>query len=190
MNSYISDDHNRLKNPLENAKYESSEVYYSSNLDVHLSHNEVVELCKKAQDTNRGRLRFCLHTEIENPLHEMLIVHPYKAYVPPHKHHGQSESILMLEGIMDLVIFNDAGIVVRVVPMGPVASGRVFHHRLGNPQFHTMLIHSNQVVFTEIKTGPYYPEKTELADWCPNSDDLKAVDFFLSQLFREHQTTG
>jgi len=190
MNSYTSDDFKRLKNPIETAKCESSEVLYSTKSDVHLSYKEVVAISKKAQETSRGRLRFCLHTEIDNPLHEMLIVHPYKAYVPPHKHHDQSESIFILEGTMDLIIFDDLGVVVNVVPMGPVNSGRVFHHRLGKPQFHTMLIHSKQVVFTEVKTGPYYPEKTELAEWAPDSSDLNGVDLFLKKLFRDYQTIG
>lgn len=190
MSSYISDAHRHMDVPLKTATQESAEVFYSSFPDVCLSQKEVTELCDKAKQVPRGRLRFCLHTEIENPLHEMVIVHPYRAYVPPHKHHGQSESIIILEGILDLVIFNDDGIVAHVVPMGSIGSGRIFHHRLGIPQFHTMLIHSSQVVFTEIKTGPYEPEKTEVAVWAPTANDSKAIGIFLSELFSKYKTTG
>ena len=160
MSSYISDAHRSMDGPLKTATQESAEVLYSSFPDVCLSQQEVTDLCDKAKHTPRDRLRFCLHTEIENPLHEMVIVHPYRAYVPPHKHHGQSES------------------------------GRIFHHRLGVPQFHSMLIHSKQVVFTEIKTGPYDPKKTEMATWAPTTNDSKAIGIFLSELFSKYKTVN
>ncbi len=190
MSSYISDAHRSMDGPLKTATQESAEVLYSSFPDVCLSQQEVTDLCDKAKHTPRDRLRFCLHTEIENPLHEMVIVHPYRAYVPPHKHHGQSESIIILEGVLDLIIFNDVGMVKHVVPMGSIESGRIFHHRLGVPQFHSMLIHSKQVVFTEIKTGPYEPEKTEMAVWAPIANDSKAIGIFLSQLFSKYKTVN
>jgi cupin fold WbuC family metalloprotein len=191
MNSSISKKCQGLvENPLKNTKREAEEVIYPNSANISLRNNIIPELCKEASLTTRGRLRFCLHTEIENALHEMLIVHPYRTYVPPHKHHNQSESIIILEGIMDVVIFNKEGLVERVIPMGTFDSGRVFHNRLEIPEFHTMLIHSDQVVFTEIKTGPYIAEMTEIASWAPDTKDSIGVKKFLDKLFTKHKTVN
>ena len=187
MNSFIFEKNN-YETSLSKAIPQSEEVLYTNKANASFSNSDVEHIMQLASKSPRGRLRFCLHSEVENPLHEMIIVHPLKAYVPPHKHNGQSESIIVLRGVMDLVIFDDLGEVSSVVPMGSIGTDRIFHHRLEIPQFHTMLIHSNQVVFTEIKTGPYVPEETIFAEWAPKADDKKAVNTFLNEMFRKHKT--
>ena len=173
---------------MEHTRRISEEVLYTTHAEPTTGSEELIALARASRETKRGRLRLCLHPDIDNPLHEMIIVHPRQAYVPPHKHHGQSESILVLQGRVDLVVFDDQGAVTRVVPMGAPESGQIFHHRLEVPKFHTLLIHSEELVFMEVRTGPYLPEHTEYASWAPASEQRELVTDYLGHLFSNYGT--
>ena len=74
------------------------EVIFSRVSNVGLDSDVIDQLCSMAAKTSRGRVRLCVHRDSSEEQQEMLIVHPRHAYVPPHKHLGKSESILILRG--------------------------------------------------------------------------------------------
>jgi cupin fold WbuC family metalloprotein len=115
----------------------------------------------------RKRIRICAHHGVADPLHEMLIVHARGAYVRPHKHMGKTESLHVVEGMADVVFFDEDGGIREVVPIGDAASGRTFYYRLAAPWYHTLQVTSDVLVFHEVTNGPFRRERTVFALWAP-----------------------
>lgn len=159
---------------------EETLISKASNLEIDL--RALQRLSQIAKNTKRARLRLCAHQNDEDPIHEMFIVHPKRAYVPPHKHLNKSESILILSGNCDYFIFSDQGEVKEKLSLGCVASGDSFFFRLQEPLFHTLLIHSPELIFLEITKGPFLRHDTVLADWAPDQTQSSEIESFHAYL--------
>src|SRR5690349_14040965 len=84
-----------------------------------------IEFLKAAASrTPSRRARLCAHPSPDATQHDMLIVSHRDTYVAPHRHRVKSESMLVVEGLADAIIFDDEGKVTQRVPMGPASSGR------------------------------------------------------------------
>jgi cupin fold WbuC family metalloprotein len=167
---------------LERVRTESAEVRYATDEIVTVDAGDVARLKQDASDNARRRIRLCAHRNIGDRLHEMLIVHARDAYVRPHKHLGKSESFHVVEGDVDVVLFDDEGGVREMIRMGAFASGRPFFYRIADPVFHTLLIRSEVLVFHETTSGPFRREDTVFAPWAPDDGDAMAVNRFLVDL--------
>ena len=168
---------------LENqATRESDEVLTSRIPNVELDAYTVTELISLAEGTARGRVRLCAHRDNDEHIHEMFIVHPQEAYIPPHKHLDKSESLFVLSGATDYFIFGDDGRIERKISMGDYQSGKCFFFRLQEPLFHSMIIRSKTLIFLEITKGPFRREDTVFAEWAPNVDKSEAVKEFVNVL--------
>ena len=154
---------------------QNREVFYATDHIKIVSSNELDFLTDKALANGRKRARVCLHENESATLHEMLIVHGRGAYIRPHKHFGKSESIHIIEGLLDLVLFDDQGSITQVVNMGNYASGKPFYQRLDSPVFHTLIIRSERLIFHETTNGPFCRTESVFAPWAPED-----VDFDLS----------
>ena len=91
------------------------EVYISDNSSFLLIKNDIDELLNIAKTTPRKRVRFCAHFSSNELVHEMFIVHPCGAYVRPHRHLNKIESMLVLKGKVDYVVFNGDGSIKKVI---------------------------------------------------------------------------
>ena len=60
-----------------------------------------------------------------------------------------------------------------------LTSGRKFFYRLPPSHYHTLMIHSDVLVFHEITNGPFLPEDTILADWAPEETDEDEVSQYM-----------
>lgn len=134
-------------------------------------------LKRDAAANARNRIRICAHHDVDDPLHEMLIVHARGVYVRPHKHVGKTESMHVVEGAADVVFFDDDGNVREIVPIGERGSGRTFYYRLASPCYHTLLVATDFLVFHEVTNGPFRREETLFPPWAPDEDDPGVVDF-------------
>ena len=47
-------------------------------------------------------------------LHEMFIIHTKDCYVSPHKHLGKVESMSILEGEVDVILFHNNGKIMKI----------------------------------------------------------------------------
>lgn len=160
----------------------NSEVLYSE-VPITTVDRSDIELFKQLSSCNlRKRIRLCAHASPEERLHEMLIVHERSAYVRPHKHPGKTESTHIIEGLVDVVIFDEDGRIERVIRMGDYASGGIFFYRMAKPVFHTLIIRSDILVFHETTSGPFDRSDTVFASWAPEDKDEHSVSIFMAQL--------
>jgi cupin fold WbuC family metalloprotein len=157
----------------------SEEVLYPTDQIVAINADDVTELTRKRESTARKRIRLCAHQQIEDSLHEMLIVHAEDTYVRPHRHLGKSESYHAIEGCFDLAIFDEIGNVTRVFEIGPRSSGRTFYCRLPASLYHGLLFRSDVVVFHETTSGPFLRAQTEFAPWSPVEAEIEAGIAFM-----------
>jgi cupin fold WbuC family metalloprotein len=167
-----------------NEKYRSvnPEVLYSE-IDITTTDRSDIDLFKKMSSHNsRKRIRLCAHASPDDRLHEMLIVHERSAYVRPHKHPGKTESTHIIEGLVDVVVFDDDCRIERVIRMGDYASGKKFFYRMALPVFHTLIIRSDVLVFHETTNGPFDRGDTVFAPWAPDGSDANLVSIFMADL--------
>lgn len=161
---------------------ESNEVLYAEDPIVSVTSGNVEWLKEKAGLNSRQRIRLCSHPVLTDVLHEMLIVLKKNVYVPPHKHPGKSESIHIIEGIVDVVVFNDDGSISQVLPLGEYGSGRIFYLRMNSSVYHTLLIRSELLVFHETKNGPFQKDDNQFALWSPDISDPESCKRYVEQL--------
>ena len=160
----------------------NNEVLYAADLIVQIDSLDIEELKLKAKKNSRKRIRVCIHKDIEENIHEMLIVHEKSCYVRPHKHTGKTESFHIIEGNADVILFHEDGSIDQVIPMGEITTGLKFYYRLPPFRFHTLLIHSDVLVFHEITSGPFRLEDTIFAPWSPEEADEAKVSQYMFKL--------
>ena len=162
-----------------NSRVVNPEVVVSDEPIVQVSQEYMETLKERARQNPRRRIRLCAHPDINNPLHEMLIVHEKGTYVRPHKHLNKTESVHIIDGLVDVVVFDDDGKITDVMQMGDYKSGRNFYYRMQYPYFHTLLIHSEILLFHEVTNGPFDRNDTVFAPWAPDETDASSTLDFL-----------
>lgn len=153
----------------------NSEVYHSNEDFFSFCKDDIDHLIQLAKKTPRKRIRYCSHSSSQDSLHEMFIVHPKDAYVRPHMHIDKIESMLVLDGEVDYVMFDNDGRVEKKVSMGVFGSSKPFYQTIRKEKFHSLIIRSEWLVFLEITEGPFDKSDTIFADWSPleiNKDDV------------------
>lgn len=162
------------------ARKVSPEVLYADEAVVRVDAHDIQELVFEADPQPRRRTRLCTHRDSEDRLHEMLIVHHREAYVRPHKHLGKAESMHIIQGEVDLLLFGDDGVLADAIAMGEFTQGRPFYYRMADPIYHSLIIRSEWLVFHEVTSGPLRRDESMFAPWAPPDDDVAAVSRFLA----------
>jgi cupin fold WbuC family metalloprotein len=160
----------------------SLEVLVADERIVLLTHANLDDLKARATKSPRGRARICAHRSADDSLHEMMIALCHGCYIRPHRHLAKVESYHMLQGRMDIVMFDDAGSVIETVHLGAPGSDDPFFYRNDAAGFHTVLVRSDFAVFHETTNGPFRPEETIPAPWAPDEADLSGAAIFLAHL--------
>jgi cupin fold WbuC family metalloprotein len=145
---------------------------------------DIAMLRAAAEKTPKKRARINAHPDSEDPLHEMIIAIGQDSYIRPHKHPGKSESFHILEGAVDIVIFDESGDITRIVPLSAPGGESAFFYRMKRPFFHTLIIKSQVLVVHETTNGPFRPEGTVFADFAPAEDDAAAASDYRAALER------
>jgi cupin fold WbuC family metalloprotein len=161
---------------------QNNEVLFSKDTLTTADQSDIEHFKQLSSHNPRKRIRLCAHPNQDDSLHEMLIVHEKSAYVRPHMHPGKSESTHIIEGLVDVVLFDDDGRIEHVISMGDYASGKTFYYRMANPIFHTLIIRSEVLIFHETTNGPFDRGATVFAPWSPEDADVNSVVSFLSDL--------
>jgi len=163
-------------------RQENEEVLYGEGPIIKVTSDDIHWLKNKAGQNERKRIRLCAHRNIEDSVHEMLIIHTRDTYIRPHKHLGKSESFHIVEGIADVILFDDLGNVSNLIKMGKYGTGLIFYYRISIPVYHTLLIHSDMLVFHETTSGPFNRVDTIFAAWTPDEDDKEKYKSYMSHL--------
>jgi cupin fold WbuC family metalloprotein len=130
----------------------------------------VARLEHEAQQSEKRRARLCMHMSGEDSVHEMVIAFCQDALVGPHKSLDKTESLLVIKGELELVIFDDEGSVLERTVMGAFGSGRPYSVRLAASPWYTYIPLSESLVIHETTRGPFRPEDTALPQWAPDGE--------------------
>lgn len=160
----------------------NEDVLYADDQIVKVGWEDIYFLKERSKCNKRKQIRLCTHRDIEDNVHEMIIIHTNGTYVRPHKHLNKSESFHIIKGFADVIFFNEMGNIAEVIPMGNYSSGRKFYHRISDPYYHTLLITSDFLIFHETTKGPFRRSDTVFAPWAPDEHDTTGQRTFMDQL--------
>jgi len=156
----------------------NDEVFIAQDAIVKIGGGELAFLKDQARTNLRKRARICAHKSNDDALHEMLIAISAQSYIHPHKHLGKSESFHIVDGVVDVVVFDDRGEITEIIELGDARSGRNFFYRLSESAFHTLLIRTDFLVVHEVTNGPFLRDKTVLADFAPaEAQTVEAAEY-------------
>jgi len=168
-----------------NLEKKSDEVFVALDPIVQWGDEEIAFVKRTAQSSPRKRARICAHRSNEDALHEMIIAIAASSYIHPHRHIDKAESFHIIEGEVDVAVFDEAGAVVEVIELGAPGSGRQFFYRLSHSAFHTLLIRSDFLVVHEVTSGPFARDRTVLAPFAPLEDQYEAARAYMRRVAAE-----
>src|SRR5262245_27404782 len=131
----------------------SLEVLVALDDVVEIAGADVLALGRRTAESPRRRSRLCAHRDPEERLHEMFICLQQDTYVRPHKHARKVESFHIVQGEVDVLIFNEEGLIQQVLSLGEFRSQKPFYYRLTVPAFHSVLPRTPLVFFHETTNG-------------------------------------
>jgi cupin fold WbuC family metalloprotein len=162
----------------------SDEVFYAEGEIVTLAAPDLDFLKSQTRSNPRRRARLCTHTGVGDLLHEMIIINVRDTYVRPHKNTNKPKSFQIIEGMMDVVVFDDSGEARSVTRLGSYGSGFPYYFRLHKTCYHTLRTISDLVVFQETTIGPFQPGDTVFAPWAPEDEKRDECARFLERIDR------
>jgi cupin fold WbuC family metalloprotein len=131
------------------------------------------ELDRKARESPRLRTNHNLHEGPQAAIQRLAVKLRQGTYIRPHRHPQRWELGLVLQGRMDLVLFDDSGTLTERVTMTPVRGTLAVE--LPQAQWHSYVSVSDAATFFEVKEGPYDPAtSSEFASWAPAEGDAQA----------------
>jgi cupin fold WbuC family metalloprotein len=113
---------------------------------------EIIKLSKKTQDT----ARLSLHNSAENVLQLMLIYHPFKKQIGIKKYIETPSVYMLLEGEFILEFYNESKELTNSIHF---SNGKTKIATVPMGQYYKMLILSNNLLFLEIRLGPFNKNK-------------------------------
>lgn len=160
----------------------SPEVLYSDGRFLAVDSHMISKLKAYAKASERKRCRLCFHADADAIQQEMLIVMHNSSYVRPHRHFGKSETLMVIEGAADALLFNEQGIVETSLPMSPPDAGDMFFYKMPAGIYHTLSFRSEWFVFLETTIGPFDMSQSSHAEWAPPETDQPAGHTYMNSL--------
>tara|TARA_A100001015_G_C14551721_1_gene541835 strand:- start:68 stop:565 length:498 start_codon:yes stop_codon:yes gene_type:complete len=132
----------------------------------------------------KKRARICIHKSLRNKTNEMIIALNKNSFIAPHIHpNGKSESYFIMEGKMNVYVFNKLGKVQKIIKMGTYDSGRKFYYRMSKGFYHMPIAVDEWCIYHEVYSGPFI-KKTDVyyPKWSPNENDSDGIKRFLKKI--------
>jgi cupin fold WbuC family metalloprotein len=127
----------------------------------------------------RLRMNHNFHSDRADNPHRFLNVLLHGTYVRPHRHFvpPKSESFLVLEGVADVILFDEQGAITARYRLGEEsAEGHLWGIDISPGVWHTILARTERVVCFEVKPGPWVAANDkEFAGWAPAENDPDAA---------------
>lgn len=139
----------------------------------------------RAAESPRRRMNYNFHESASENPHRFLNVLLRGTYVRPHRHSAppKSETFIVLEGMVEAILFDDQGAVTARHVLGAEGpGGKVWGIDLPPGVWHTVLALSERAVCFEVKPGPWEPASDkEFASWAP-AEGAAGVDEYYGSL--------
>ncbi|MBT3583805.1 MAG: WbuC family cupin fold metalloprotein [Halobacteriovoraceae bacterium] len=144
----------------------------------------IAKLKAMALDSPLKRARYCLHRTHGELIQEMVIALHRDSYVRPHRHPIlKSESYHLIEGQLDVLVFNSNGSLKKRIELAPPSQQKSFLLRIMEGNWHMPLAQSEWVIYHEILEGPFNKQQmVEYADWAAAEDHQVDAKKYLSEL--------
>lgn len=128
----------------------------------------------------KKRYRLCLHDSPQNELQDMLICMAAGDYARPHKHENMSETHVLIEGSMAIVLFNDNGDIQDVFVMDREKG--YISYRVNAPIYHMTILLSATAIEHETKAGAFAPESNIFPAWAPDGTDINEAMSYVEKI--------
>jgi cupin fold WbuC family metalloprotein len=138
------------------------------------------DLIQRAGSSPRRRVNYNFHGSPDDNPHRFLNVFLRGSYVAPHRHQNppKSESFLVLEGRMAVLIFDENGKVEQTLILAADRTGDARGVDLPPGIWHTVGALTQHAVCYEVKPGPWNPSNDkEFAAWAPKEGDPEASEY-------------
>ncbi len=130
------------------------------------SGNRLKELVVTAQGSDRLRTNLNIHESPDADVQRLFLAFEPGTYIRPHRHPQAHkwELLVILEGELELLIFNDAGDVIDKIKMSSATNRAV---ELPPNMWHSYISKQSGTLALEVKQGGYLP--TPEQDFLPTS---------------------
>lgn len=169
---------------------EADGVYYTNSTLPLINTYTIAFLKESALKSKLKRARLCLHLHKTDIQHDMVIVVHRDSYVAPHRHLSQSETFILIEGNVNLLVFEENGDINNVINMKSFDNhdNNTFFYRMSKNIFHSLSLNSEFVVFIESTLGPFDLTQREHASWAPNHNDFNLGLKFIKNIVEKNIT--
>ena len=136
---------------------DSYSMVYKNDL-ITISKNDFELLREECINSPLKRFRICLHQSTEDLVQEMIICFSRGSKVPIHRHNNKSESFYIIEGIIDVRIYNCKGELTEKIRLGDLTTRYPVLYRLNTSFWHDIDVITEFSIVHEIVTGPFYKD--------------------------------
>lgn len=132
----------------------------------------IESLKELSRENSDKKCTMCLHNDIRQHVHEMINVYPGEMYVRPHSHPFKTETKIVIEGRLLMVIFDDSG---EITDKFIMEKDGIFTFRLDKGIIHTNIPLTDSV-FHEVIDGPFVgKDDSVFPEWAPELDDVDGI---------------
>lgn len=121
--------------------------------------NLLCQLSSRAKSNPRLRMNYNLHDSLDANAQRLLNALELGTKLPIHRHRNTSETYILLRGKIDVLFYDEIGIVVQRFHLDPLEGNFGVHIPKG--QWHTLEVQDEWSVIFEVKDGPYTPLEKE-----------------------------
>lgn len=142
-----------------------------------VSVDTLIDLCRQASQAERGRAHLNLHDSLDAPVQRLFIAMQPDTYIRPHRHPQPNkwEFFLLLEGEIDVLIFNDTGKIHQRIELSASQTRAV---EIPPGTWHSYVSRTPGSLVLEVKEGPFIPTPEEdFAPWAPAEQTSTAVEY-------------
>lgn len=155
------------------------EVKFNQNSIIKIDKAMIETLKQNAKNNSSGKFRLCLQHSAQDKLHEMFIVRHKGDYFRPDKHLHTTESHTIVDGAMLILLFNDDGAIREVFEL----SERCYRtYRIDIDIYHMQIPLTEQVVYYEVKAGPFDEKSNIYPEWAPEPEDEHGIEEYMKKL--------
>jgi cupin fold WbuC family metalloprotein len=153
-------------------------VYYFDKVKPFID-SKLLEFLKKDAIKNKlKRSRICVHKKPTSKLHEMFIAILRDSYIKPHKHLNKDESYFLLEGKLEIVVFNENGKIKEVICMSTIGKNKKLYFKIFKNSMHTIVIKSKYIIIKEVTEGPLNKKNDVFAHFAPDENQKNEIKIF------------